>query len=80
VENTAAINGENEMISEHLIEELRQLNRVEKLRVIQMLVNEITNEEEILTATEYEVWSPYDAPGAAAILMDMLEENQRQNE
>jgi hypothetical protein len=68
------------MISEHLIEELRQLNRVEKLRVIQMLVNQITQEEEILTGTEYEVWSPYDAPGAAAILMDMLEEDRRRNE
>jgi hypothetical protein len=68
------------MISEHLIKELRQLNRVEKLRVIQMLVNQITEEETILTGTEYEVWSPYDAPGAAAILMDMLEEDRRQNE
>jgi len=68
------------MISEHLIEELRQLNRVEKLRVIQMLVNQITQEEEILTGTEYEVWSPYDAPGAAAILMEMLEEDRRQSE
>lgn len=28
------------MISEHLIEELRLLNRVEKLRVIQMLANQ----------------------------------------
>lgn len=68
------------MISEHLLEELRQLNRVEKLRVIQMLVNQIAQEEEILTATEYEVWSPYDAPGAAAILTEMLEEDRRQNE
>ena len=31
-------------------------------------------EEEILTAGEYEVWSPYDLPGAAAILTQMLEE------
>jgi len=61
------------MISERLMEELRQLNRVEKLHVIQMLVNQITQEEEILTGTEYEVWSPYDAPGAAAILTEMLE-------
>ncbi|MDX1993273.1 MAG: hypothetical protein SF029_12850 [bacterium] len=68
------------MISEHLIEELRQLNRVEKLRVIQMLVSQIAQEEEILTGTEYEVWSPYDAPGAAAILTEMLEEDRRQNE
>ncbi|MBL8161336.1 MAG: hypothetical protein JNJ61_05065 [Anaerolineae bacterium] len=68
------------MISQHLIEELRQLNRLEKLQVIQMLVNAITEEEAILTGTEYEVWSPYDAPGAAAILMDMLEENRQQHE
>jgi hypothetical protein len=68
------------MISEHLIEELRQLNRIEKLRVIQMLVNQIAEEEAILTSTEYEVWSPYDAPGAAAILTEMLEEARRQNE
>jgi hypothetical protein len=68
------------MISEHLIEELRQLNRMEKLRVIQMLVNQITQEEEILTGTEYEIWSPHDTPGAAAILMEMLEEDRRQSE
>jgi hypothetical protein len=66
------------MISDHLIEELRQPNCIEKLRVIQMLVNQIA--EEVLTSTEYEVWSPYDAPGAAAILTEMLEEAWRQNE
>lgn len=65
------------MISDHLIDELRQLNRMEKLRVIQLLVNQIAAEETILTDTEYEVWSPYDAPGAAAILMDMLEEDRQ---
>jgi hypothetical protein len=68
------------MISDRLLEELQKLNRVDKLRVIQMLVNQITEEEAILTGTEYEVWSPYDAPGAAAILMEMLEEDRRQNE
>lgn len=68
------------MISEHLLEELRQLNRAEKLRVVQLLVNQIAEEEAILTGAEYEVWSPFDAPGAAAILMDMLEEDRQQNE
>ena len=68
------------MISEHLLEELRQLNRAEKLRVVQLLVNQIAEEEAILVGTEYEVWSPYDAPGAAAILMDMLEEDRQRNE
>jgi hypothetical protein len=64
------------MISEHLIEELLQLNRVEKLRVIQILANQIAEEETILANTEYEVWSPYDTPDAA-ILTEMLEEERR---
>ncbi len=68
------------MISEHLLEELRLLNRSEKLRVVQLLVNQIAEEEVILTGTEYEVWSPYDSSGAAAILLDMLEEDRRKNE
>lgn len=68
------------MISEQLLEALRQLNRAEKLRVVQLLVNQIAEEELILTGTEYEVWSPYDTPGAAAILMDMLEKDRQQNE
>jgi hypothetical protein len=37
-------------------------------------------DEPMLTGTEYEVWSPYDSPGAAAILIEMLEENRQQNE
>jgi hypothetical protein len=68
------------MISEHLIEALGQLNRIEKLQVIQLLANQIVEDEAILSSTEYEVWSPYDAPGAAAILTEMLEEARRQNE
>ncbi len=68
------------MISEHLLAELQQLNRLEKLRIIQMLANQIAQEEEILTGTEYEVWSPYDAPGAATILTEMLEADRRQND
>lgn len=68
------------MISEHLLEEMRQLNRLERLRIVQILMNQIVKEEGILTATEYEVWSPYDSPGAAAILLDMLEEDRKRNE
>lgn len=63
------------MIPETLLSELEKLTHTEKLRVVQMLVNELAQEENILTATEYEVWSPYDAPGVAAILTQMLKEN-----
>lgn len=68
------------MISGHLIEELNQLNRAEKLHVVQLLVNQLAQEEMLLTATEYEVWSPFDSAGAAAILMEMLEADRRGNE
>lgn len=61
------------MVSEILMAELQKLTHAEKLRIVQMLVNELAQEEDIFTATEYEIWSPYDAPGAAAILTQMLE-------
>jgi hypothetical protein len=61
------------MLSEGLKTELEKLSRAEKLRVVQMLVEQLAQEEEMLTAQHYEVWSPYDAPGAAAILTEMLE-------
>lgn len=64
------------MLSDNLIQELHQLNRVEKLRVGQMLINQLAEEEAVLIGTEYEIWSPYDAPGAASILMEMLEEDR----
>lgn len=67
------------MLSDMLKQELDKLNRVDKLRVVQMLVEQLAQEEELLTSREYEIWSPYDAPGAAAILIDMLEEDRRNN-
>lgn len=66
------------MLSQVLMTELQKLTHAEKLRVVQMLVNQLAKEEAILTATEYEIWSPYDAP-AAAILTQMLEEAQQRD-
>ena len=63
------------MVSETLLAELQNLTHAEKLRVVQILVNQLAQEEGIFTATEYEVWSPFDAPRAAAILEQMLEQN-----
>ena len=67
------------MLTDLLKQELDKLNRAEKLRVVQMLVEQLAQEEELLTSREYEIWSPYDAPGAAAVLVDMLEEDRRKN-
>jgi hypothetical protein len=65
------------MLSRELINELRRLNRTEKLRVVHILVHELAIEEGVLDLQEtYEVWSPYDAPEAAAILTQMLQEDK----
>ena len=63
------------MVSNKLLEELRQLPPSEKLQIVQFLVNDLAanaDETLFLANTHYEVWSPYDAPRAAETLMEML--------
>jgi len=57
---------------------LKTLNRSEKLRVVKILIDEITQEEASFfeSGAEYEIWSPYDSYDAAAKLQQMLEENK----
>lgn len=61
-------------ISRNLLDELRQLGRTEKLKVVQILINELAAEEEVFLTAEaqYDVWSPYDAAEAASTLLGML--------
>ena len=63
------------MLSSELLTELQKLNRADKLRAVQFLVHELAVEEEALLTPgiQYEVWSPYDAPGAAQTLLTLLE-------
>ena len=62
------------MISDDLFDQLHKLNRADKLRVIQMLVGDLAAEEEAYFRADatYDVWSPYDAPGAAQALLKMV--------
>ncbi len=57
---------------------LKNLNRSEKLRVVKILIDEISGEEESFfeSGAEYEIWSPYDSYDAAEKLRQMLEENK----
>ena len=66
------------MSAEELFVELRKLNRADKLRAMQLLVLELSAEEEALLfpGAQYEVWSPYDAAGAAQKLIKMLQEDK----
>ena len=68
------------MLSEKLMIDLNRLTRAEKLHVVKVLVDQLSAEEAILNATEYEIWSPYDSAGAAAILEEMLREVKNANE
>jgi hypothetical protein len=55
---------------------LRQLNRPEKLYVIQFLVSELAQEESELLqpGVAYPIWSPYDAFDAAEVMLNALDE------
>ena len=63
-----------------LLPELQALPRGDKLRVVQFLVGELAREEESLpfaANAAYPIWSPHDAFEAAAVLQDMLEQEQQ---
>ncbi len=66
------------MLTNELVRELNQLSHAEKLRVVQMLVNELAASEDVFAAApQYEVWSPYNSADAAAALTDLLKEDQQ---
>ena len=69
------------MLSSELLAEVHRLNRAEKLRLVQLLVNELAAAEAILDPNvQYEVWSPSASPEAAATLLRLLEEDKKHGE
>lgn len=65
-----------------LFPNIKLLPRADKLRLMQFLVVELAQEEGVplLTAgTEYPVWTPINAFGAAETLMNMLENHKAAN-
>jgi hypothetical protein len=69
------------MLSHQLLEEFHKLSRAEKLQVIQVLAGDLSLEarDYVLENATYEIWSPYNTPEAANILLDMLEEAKDTN-
>ena len=66
------------MLKSYLVE-LRKLIGADKLRAMQLLVLELSAEEEALfdfLGQQYEIWSPFDAPEAAAKLNKMLQDDR----
>lgn len=69
------------MVSTELVEQIRKLNRVDKLELIQILASQLADEENnlIQPGASYEVWSPYDATEAAHIMLEALKKDTYKN-
>lgn len=70
------------MNAEELFAELHKLNRIDKLRAMEVLVLDLAAEEQaqLIPGKEYEIWSPYDSAGAAERLMKMLDDEKKAND
>ena len=66
------------MIDSHLFSELSQLDRADKLRVMQFLVIELAKEEGSLLKpdAQYPIWSPYNSYEAAGSLLKLLNDDK----
>jgi len=64
---------------DELVSAVRELNRADKLRLMQVIVNELALEENavLIPGAEYEVWSPYDSADAAQTLLAMLDADKK---
>jgi hypothetical protein len=63
-----------------VLPEVQALSRVDKIRLIQILAQELERNEGglIEPGRSYPVWSPDQAFSAAAVLLEALEEDKRQ--
>ncbi|MFM7790680.1 MAG: hypothetical protein ACKO90_22020 [Microcystis panniformis] len=61
-----------------LISLVNNLSQADKLSLFKLLAAQIPDAElqVIFSASEYPVWSPYDAKEAANILMQMIQDDQ----
>lgn len=62
------------MVSVDLLNNLRALDRSEKLHVLQVLVSELAQEEQntLRSGVSYPIWSPYGAHEAAETMLNLL--------
>jgi hypothetical protein len=70
------------LLSTSLIDQLHQLKRADKLRVIQLLAIDLAVEENAVLVDQatYDVWSPLDSADAAVALRKMLNDAELPNE
>jgi hypothetical protein len=64
-----------------LILQIQELSKIDKLRLMQFLATELVKEEDVnffVANQEYPVWSPYNCPEAANVLMNLLASKQQE--
>jgi hypothetical protein len=64
-----------------LILKIQDLSKVDKLRLIQFLATELVKEEDanfFVANQECPVWSPYNRPETANVLMNLLASKQQE--
>lgn len=62
-----------------ILPSIRSLSRTERIRLIQLLAEDLASEEAMLGLTvgaEYPVWSPYDSFAAADTLQEFLHRDE----
>lgn len=64
-----------------LLSTLQELNRADKLYVVQVLISELAQQKSdlIKPGQSYPFWSPYDALEAANTMLEVLQTTQAQN-
>lgn len=69
------------MVSIELLNTLHELNRADKLHIMQFLISELAQEESELlkSGMGYPIWSPYNAFEAAATMLEVLKANETKN-
>jgi hypothetical protein len=69
------------MVSPELLNTLQELNRADKLYIVQVLISELAQQESdlIKSGQSYPVWSPYDAFEAATTMLEVLQATKTQN-
>ena len=63
------------MFSERLLHEVRALDEQDKLRLVQMLINDLK-----LVSSAYEIYTPFGSDAAARQLQLMLETEEKESQ
>jgi hypothetical protein len=72
---------EKVMTYTEVLQTLKTLNHIDKIRVIQFLANEVAREEDVFfeEGKTYDIFSPYESYEAAGQLRKLLEETESVN-